>query len=104
MKNKVEISISGETYNIVSEESKEYIEKVAKTVEEKVDYIRKNTSLTVNQSAVLTAIQFADDYYKMEQTANNFRGQVAEYLSEMASLRAELGSVRRELAKERKRP
>ncbi len=64
-KNRVEVVIDGITYPLVSEDSPEYIKKVAALVDEKMSEIGSyGNCLTNSRRAVLTAINIADDFLK----------------------------------------
>lgn len=64
-KNKVEVRISGKNYTLVGVESEEYMHKVALYIDKKMNEImRSNSQLSTSMSAILTAINVADDYFK----------------------------------------
>lgn len=65
-KNKITVSIMGENYTIVSEESKEFVVKVADYVDQKMRvFSGSNSLLSYQKVAVLTALNIADDYHKL---------------------------------------
>ena len=64
-KNKVSVIIGGMSYSLVSEDSVEYIKKVAAYVDTKMKEIESmHNCLTNSSKAVLTAINIADDFLK----------------------------------------
>lgn len=65
LKNKVEVKIAGVVYTLVGVESFEYIHKVAKYIDTKLDIItNSNNKLSTTMASVLTSINIADDYFK----------------------------------------
>ncbi len=64
-KNRVSVIIGGMSYSLVSEDSVEYIKKVAAYVDTKMKEIDSmHNCLTNSSKAVLTAINIADDFLK----------------------------------------
>ncbi len=64
-KNRVEVVIAGVTYPLISEDSPEYIKKVASLVDGKMNELENaHNCLTTTRRAVLTAVNLADDFLK----------------------------------------
>jgi len=81
MKQKTEVTIAGKRYTIVGEEKADYIQKIAKYVDDKMtELINQNNELTQDRAAVLTAINIADEYFKAEENADSLRGQIVEMM------------------------
>ena len=59
MKNRVTMTICGEDYNFVADESPEYMEKVGSYVSEKMDAILTGAKVGRTDAAVLTAANIA---------------------------------------------
>lgn len=100
MNNKFIINIAGDDYTILTEETREYTDSVAKIVDDKIKNMPEE--LSRNQKAILTAVQIADEMQKDKMALSNIRIQMKEYIDEVEYLRNELGSVRRTLATERR--
>lgn len=80
-KRRVKINIDGMDYNLMTTEQDEYVQAVAARVDNKLKKIRNTyPQLTNNMSAVLAAINFADEYMKLEVAVDNLRKEVAEYI------------------------
>ena len=95
VKNKVVFRIGGIDYSIVADESEEYMRKVAELVDARMKAVNPEGRLPLHISAVLTAVNLGDDYFKARQDAENLRGQIKGFLDENAKLRAQLAEVRR---------
>ncbi len=79
-KRKVKLVIDGVEYNLVTSETDEYVQSVAVKVDKKIKKIKGTyPQLTNSMAAVLTAINIADDYMKLEISVDNLRKEVAEY-------------------------
>ena len=98
--NKISVKIANTPYTIVSEEDDEYITKMARQIDQKMQEILESDSkLSTTMAAVLAAMDFYDQYTKLSDTTNNLRGQLREYLEEMAKTKASLEDAKREIAR-----
>ena len=61
------------------------------------EILRSNSLITVNQAAVLTALELADELEKSISGADNFRTQIKEYLDEANKAKNERDYYKREL-------
>ena len=97
-KNRVKITVAGINYFINTEESEEYTQKLGEIVDKKVTALLTSSSfITMNQAAVLTALELADELEKSKNTDDNFRDQIAEYLEEATKAKKERDHYKREL-------
>ena len=99
MKNKITVSIAGQTYHLVASEDAEYIEKVAAHVDGKIQELLEGTRLSLVDGAVLGALNIADAYFKEVEASENLRRQLKELLEESAKLKSELSEAKREIFK-----
>lgn len=99
MKNRVVVSICGREYTILATEDERYIHKVAAHVDEKIQEMIQESHLSHTDAAVLTAMNLADDYFKMAESSENLRGQLKEYLEEASRTKMELSEAKRALLK-----
>jgi cell division protein ZapA len=80
-KNKIEVFIGGKIYKILGEESEEYLQKVARYIDKKMAEISRTDRPTVVSNSVLsilTAINVADDYFKMKEQNETLMLKVEE--------------------------
>ena len=76
-KNKVKVIINNTEYTLVTPEKPEYVQRVAILVDKKIAEITEvNPHLSTAMTAMLSAINLADDFLKNEDSADN---QIAEY-------------------------
>lgn len=99
MANRITVSICGDEYTFVAEESTAYMEQVAALVDKKMSEILTGAKVGRNDAAVLAAVNLADELLKSEQTAENLRRQVKDYLDEATQARNEASDLKRQLFK-----
>ncbi len=97
MKNRVTVNVAGQEYNLVAVEDDAYIYKVAAHVDAQIRQVMDSAKLSVADSAVLTAMNIADAYFKEVETAENLRRQLKEYLDDSARIKLELSEAKREI-------
>ncbi|WP_227002757.1 cell division protein ZapA [Salicibibacter kimchii] len=67
-KRRTTVTIYGDQYTVISDESKRHVDDVSRHVDAKMREMRKvNPYLDTRRLAVLTAINIADDYLKMQK-------------------------------------
>ena len=97
MANRVSISICGEEYTFVAEESAAYMQKVGSYVGDKMAEILSTAKVGRTDAAVLTAANIADELFKAQQSAEQLRGQIKSYLDEAGRAQAEVSELKREV-------
>ena len=103
MANRVTMSICGEEYTLVEEESAAYIEKVGALGDKKMAELMDAAHMGRLDAAVLTAVNIADELYKAQESAENLRRQLKTYLDEAAQAKAEISELKRQLFKAQNR-
>lgn len=99
MKNKVTVSIAGQEYTLVGTEDESYVRKVASHVDAQVRAVSGEGRMSLVDSAVLAAVNIADQYYKEQEASENLRRQIKQTLEESAKLKLELSDAKREIFK-----
>ena len=103
MANRVTMSICGEEYTLVAEESAAYMEKVGALVDKKMAELMDAAHMGRLDAAVLTAVNIADALYKAQESAENLRRQLKTYLDEASQAKAEISELKRQLFKQQTR-
>lgn len=94
---RVKINIAGSEFTILSQDDEAYTNAVAADVNKKINEIRKaNPQASVTAAAMLAALNFCDGTKKAEQSADNFRIQIKEYLNEISQIKAEADELKKE--------
>ncbi|MBQ8182421.1 MAG: cell division protein ZapA [Clostridia bacterium] len=91
------LTIAGEEYRIVSEESMEYMQDLAREVDLKMTTILRGSRVSTTQAAILVALQYADDATKNSGNADSLRSQLKSYLEDAAQAKSERDFYKREL-------
>jgi cell division protein ZapA len=75
--NIITIKVNGIEYNLKGEENEEYLQKVANYVDKKLKEIMNNNQMLSDSSAaVLTALNAADEMFKIHKDCNELKSKV----------------------------
>ncbi|MBE6963309.1 MAG: cell division protein ZapA [Ruminococcaceae bacterium] len=97
MANRVVVSICGEDYTFVAEETASYMQKVGTYVGDKMFEILNGAKVGRTDAAVLTAVNIADELFKAQASAEQLRSQIKGYLDEAGRAQAEVSELKREI-------
>lgn len=103
MANRVMMSICGEDYTLVAEESPSYMERVGKLVDNRLREVLASASVSRTDAAILAAINIADELLKTQENAENLRRQIKTYVDEAAQAKNEVSDLKRQLFKAQNR-
>ncbi|MBR7146690.1 MAG: cell division protein ZapA [Oscillospiraceae bacterium] len=99
MENKVTVSICGQDYTFVAEESPSYMQKVGSYVDTKMDEMLTGAKVGRTDAAVLAAANIADELFKERESNETLRRQIKEYIDEAAAAKSEVSELKREIFK-----
>lgn len=91
------LKIAGDEYRIVSDESSEYMQELARELDLKMAAVLKGNKISTTQAAILVALQCADDAAKNSGSADTLRAQLKSYLEDAAQAKSERDFYKREL-------
>ena len=97
MKNRVIVSIAGQEYTLMTADESEYVQRVAAHVDEQVRRISESGRVSMVDSAMLAALNIADEYFKEQAAEENLRAQIKTVLEESAKLKLELAEANRKI-------
>ena len=97
MANRVVISICGEEYTLVADETPSYMQKVGGYVSDKMTDVMNAAKVGRTDAAVLTAVNLTDELFKAQSAAEQLRGQIKGYLDEASKAQAEVSELKREV-------
>ena len=97
MANRVVVTICGEDYTFVAEESTSYMQKVGAYVGDKMNEILNTAKVGRTDAAVLTAANIADELFKAQAASEQLRSQIKGYLDEAGKAQAEVSELKREI-------
>lgn len=87
-KTRITVRIAGRDYPISSNDTEEYVRRVARYVDRKITELSKATRLPVPDCATLAAVTIADELAKAQEELNRVRAQMESERSELQALRA----------------
>jgi cell division protein ZapA len=96
---RVNVTIDGKTYTIVSEDDENHIRRSAELVDKCIGETKQNGRLSSVDGAILAAMNIADKYYKAQGGTDGLRLQIKDYAEECARLRAEVARLKKEAKK-----
>ena len=97
MANRVVISICGEEYTLVADETPSYMQKVGSYASDKMTDVMNAAKVGRTDAAVLTAVNLTDELFKSQTAAEQLRGQIKGYLDEASKAQAEVSELKREV-------
>ena len=99
MANKVTMTICGQEYTLVADESAAYMEQVGTLANQRMRQTQETLRVSRADAAVLAAVNLADELLKNQAAAENLRRQVKNYLDEATQAKNEASELRRQLFK-----
>ena len=103
MANRVTMTICGQDYTLVADESAAYMQKVGALVNEKMTELMEGAHFSRSDAAVLAAINLADELFKQQEGGENLRRQLKTYLDEATAAKNEASDLKRQLFKAQQR-
>ena len=97
MANRVTVTICGEEYTFVAEESAAYMQKVGTYVGDKMSEVLSGAKVGRTDAAVLTAANLADELFKTQAASEQLRSQIKGYLDEASRAQSEVSELKREV-------
>ena len=97
MANRVVISICGEEYTFIADESAAYMQKVGSYVSEKMEEVLSSAKVGRTDAAILTAANITDELFKAQAASEQLRSQIKGYLDEAGKAQAEVSELKREV-------
>lgn len=91
------VTICGEDYTLVAEESAAYMQKVGAYVSGKMAEVLESARVGRMDAAVLTAVNIADELFKNQAAAEQLRSQIKGYLDQASKAQSEVSELKREV-------
>lgn len=99
MPNRISVTIAGQKYTVLAEESEEYTRQVAERADTKIAEAKAVTEASLVNAAVLAALNLADEATKAERNAERVRGELTERAEQAEAMREEILRLEQENAK-----
>ncbi|MCK8058711.1 MULTISPECIES: cell division protein ZapA [unclassified Fusibacter] len=102
-KNRVEVKILGQEYKLVSDDSREYMQSLANYVDDRMlEIAESNKKLSTAMTAVLTALNIGDDYFKLKMENDTLKKRMTNPMFDMDNTKQKLVNFNTELEKRNK--
>lgn len=96
--NKVKVTICGKEYALKTEEAPNYFILLGRKVENTInDMTKQSDSLSVQSAAVLAALSAFDEAQKANESIDNIRTQIKEYVDDACKARNERDNALKEV-------
>ena len=99
MPNRISVTIAGQKYTVLAEESEEYTRQVAERADAKIAEAQAVTEASLVNAAVLAALNLADEATKAERSVERVRGELTERAEQAEAMREEILRLEQENAK-----
>ena len=99
MKNRVTVTIAGQSYTLIADQDSAAAEKIAAHVDARIREVMNDSNLSLADSTILAAMNIAEEYFKELESTENLRRQLKDYLEESAKVKQELSDAKREIFK-----
>lgn len=100
MKNEVTVRIFNREYRLLTDETKEYTDKLAKELNEKMSGIlQSKLTLSVQDAAALIALECYDELVKSRENIDKIRNQVKDYIEDASQAKSKAESAQNEVSK-----
>jgi cell division protein ZapA len=94
-KNKVEVRIHGKEYTLKGVESEEYLQRIAYYIDKKMAEVSKDSvRMSAASTSILTALNIADDYFKLQDSIADTKKELEEKTKEIAQLKEDLNNLK----------
>ncbi|MBQ6023207.1 MAG: cell division protein ZapA [Clostridia bacterium] len=102
-KSKVEITVKGQTYTIITDDAPEKVLALANGLNTTLDNIMSSGKVTLTQALVLTALDLADKAKTYKTLSDKYKSEIADYLEDAERAMTERDRYKRENEKLRER-
>ncbi len=83
--NRIKVTICGKEYSLKTAENASYVLNLAAELEKKInDMVNSGNGVSVQTAAILIALSAMDDANKANQSVDNIRTQIKQYVDEAA--------------------
>lgn len=99
-KNKVIVKILGQEYKLMSDDTREYMQGLSNYVDDRMSEIAEtNKKLSTAMTAVLTALNIADDFFKLKIEHEALKKRLSHPLADVEHTKQKLEDFNEELEK-----
>ena len=101
--NRVTIVIHGTEYTLMTDEDPARVEELGTQLDKKVrEVLDQSDRITFSDAAILCAMDYLNLLDKADQSADNMRVQIKEYLEDVARSKIEIEELKRQIDKQKR--
>ncbi len=98
MQNKVKVTICGKEYALQTDETPSYVMGLAKRLDKQItDMVNSSDNISVQAAAVFIALSSLDEANKSNQSIDNIRTQIKDYVDDAGRARLERDEAVKEM-------
>ena len=95
--NRVTVTIAERQFTLLTDAEPAFTQKVAEHLDGKLSELLSGGKLSLLDACILGGLNATEDYLNEQETSENLRRQLKEYLEESTKLKLELSEARREI-------
>ncbi len=95
--NRVTVTIAERPFTLLTDGDAEFTQKVAEHLNSAITELLEGGRLSLLDACILGGLNITEDYFREQESSENLRRQLKEYLEESAKLKLELSEARREI-------
>lgn len=97
--NRVKVTVAGRSYTLQTTDEAAYAEQLAKELDQNIRAVmRQNSSLSVSDACILTALDLMDRQRQESVTNDNLRRELQEYLARAKEAGAAASELKKKVA------
>ena len=95
--NRVNVTIAERPFTLLADEGSADTQQVAEYVDGKLSQLQGESKLSLLDACILTAMNITEELFREQESSENLRRQLKEYLEESTKLKLELSEAKREI-------
>ena len=97
--NRVTVTIAEREMTLLTDGEADFTRRVAQRVDSELSALLEGGKVSMADACILSAMNLAEELFKEQESSENLRRQLKEYLEESSKLKLELSEAKREIFK-----
>lgn len=100
MKNEITVRLFNRDYRLMTDETKEYTDNLARDLNERMsELLQSKLTMSIQDAAALIALECYDELVKSRENVNRIRTQVKDYIDDASQAKSKAEAAQNEVAK-----
>ncbi len=95
--NRVTVTIAGREFTLLTDGEAEFTQRVAQHLDGKLSELLEGGKLSLLDACILGGMNITEEFLREQESSENLRRQLKEYLEESTKLKLELSEAKREI-------